>query len=996
MSQFRIKKIDLGLPDEWVPRTNDDGFQFGDDIVAEDPNDLAGALLDTQTLLLKASVYAPSVLVNPNSGVLERIKLIEDTVGSSTLQSAYESGNLINPAPGVPLILGPGGTIEIDSSGNLSFNPSTMRIKSGDSQFLNFSVNNINTSTNNLTIQTTGASRDLSLISGNNLFLRDRFLLAPVTLSETGNTTIQTNAKSLVGAINELRDISASSDLQKIYSQSFPAKIETTVANGRLIVENKTGNALTPAIEVIGNFVTSAEMKANTVVVGGGAATISSAGQISASGNIITSGEVRTATLKAPSSALTFIDSFGSAALTSLVDAELLTEKKTIFGAINEIYSSTLANSSSLAAYASQHNTTTGLHEIITTKAATGQNSTDRLIVQNDIGTNVARINALGEIRGSNFILPTFNLLTETQANNTHRTGNGLDHSAVSDHINHPNPHNTVKSVQVAGVDYSGKLVLNGTAGISLTAVTGASGTEITLSAAAGNTLSGVYNEQANQSSLVNLTLQSGRNLYFKNQSNQNIVSFEQESVTFNKNIVLTATSSVTAADQLNVASAASMNIQTGSGDLTLSPSGALNAKGLSLIPSTVPTIPSYIKSTILETILAEAEGNYVAFTNNTNQTIKAGAPITIDSDKVGNVWPSVWTPITNAQIIADEKWLSSCFGVVIADVAPGETGYAKSRGIVKANILQMDSLNGGTFQINDTLYVADGGYATVEFKAVPAAGNTVTIDGVTFTAGVGTTANRFFAIVAGDIGGTLTNFIAAVNAKDSRASYSGKSLIAIADGSNAYADIMLISNATVGDTFTINASTIGGANATFTAVATGSKTSDLQFEVSTTKNGTVLNLYESILNTNKILPAGTNGHLCVPTLIGDTIRLKAREKGTRGNSIALSTNAAARIQTPAALTNGKLWAKIFFMSRMSTGKLVTTNNATNIGVTNFTAEQTEFFYLSAPRMFADNRKTDFESKLIKVGKIIDMQGVYPNATASIMVEIEDIDVHKA
>jgi hypothetical protein len=57
MSQFRIKKVDTGLPDEWVLRTNDDGATLGDDIVAEDPNDLARAMEDTLRTCFFKQVY---------------------------------------------------------------------------------------------------------------------------------------------------------------------------------------------------------------------------------------------------------------------------------------------------------------------------------------------------------------------------------------------------------------------------------------------------------------------------------------------------------------------------------------------------------------------------------------------------------------------------------------------------------------------------------------------------------------------------------------------------------------------------------------------------------------------------------------------------------------------------------------------------------------------------------------------------------------------------
>jgi hypothetical protein len=147
MSQFRIKKVDTGLPDEWVLRTNDDGATLGDDIVAEDPNDLAAAMIDTQDLLLKASVYAPSQLIDANSGALERIKLLEDNVGSISLQDAYDNGNFINVTPGVPLSLGSGGVIVIDSLNNMSINASTFKVLSGSQEMIvsNTGINHLQT-----------------------------------------------------------------------------------------------------------------------------------------------------------------------------------------------------------------------------------------------------------------------------------------------------------------------------------------------------------------------------------------------------------------------------------------------------------------------------------------------------------------------------------------------------------------------------------------------------------------------------------------------------------------------------------------------------------------------------------------------------------------------------------------------------------------------------------------------------------------------------------
>ena len=147
MSQFRIKQIDVGLPDAWDYRINDEGIIIGDDVVAEDPNELAVAVSETQELLLHATVYAPGSLIDPAHGALERIKIIEDTVGTTSLQDAYDNGRFITVQPGRNLILGASGEIELDSSGNLKFSPNTMKIYNSALE-MNFTYSSITSSCN--------------------------------------------------------------------------------------------------------------------------------------------------------------------------------------------------------------------------------------------------------------------------------------------------------------------------------------------------------------------------------------------------------------------------------------------------------------------------------------------------------------------------------------------------------------------------------------------------------------------------------------------------------------------------------------------------------------------------------------------------------------------------------------------------------------------------------------------------------------------------------
>jgi hypothetical protein len=540
----------------------------------------------------------------------------------------------------------------------------------------------------------------------------------------------------------------------------------------------------------------------------------------------------------------------------------------------------------------------------------------------------------------------------------------------------------------------SGSVVLKRGAGVTLTQ----SGQEITIAADAGSTISGVYQEEANLGP-VNIELISGSDLYFNNQLGQEVASFQQEFSRFNRPINLSSSSSIVADDLLDIQAGSGFSVATSAGDIDLNPAGQLRAKGLSILPSSVPLqseLPAYYSDNLLQTVLNEIEGNYIPFKNTTNEIIKAGTPITIDSDKVGFEPSSAWSPLTNAQIISDEIWLSSCFGVVTQDTGIGENGFAKVNGVVKANIGRVkptDETNiEGFFQINDVLYIAPSGYAEIEFTSQLSNGNSVTIDGVTFTVGANGAVQRQFPLGA-NVTATLDNFIQLINNKEAkRDDYVGKTFRAISDGISASGDIFLSDNLVVGDTFTINAVSAGGRSATFTAVAAGTKANVFQVEVATSVAGTALNLFEAIRSTSRALPGDTNGHLCEPTLVGSTVRLKTREKGTAGNLISLAAN-NTRIQRPANLSGGRLWANVYFFSRISTGKLVS-KIGNNIRVSNFTTEESESYYMPARLLFAEDRNPNYDSKIIKVGKVIDIQGEYPEATTSIIVEIEDIDVY--
>lgn len=986
MTQFRIKKIDTGLPDEWVLRTNDDGATLGDDIVAEDPNDLAAALVDTQALILKASVYSPASLIDPAHGILERIKIIEDGVGTTTLQSAYANGNYINPTPGQNLILGAGGVVEIDSGNNLMLNPTTMKIYSG-SQQLDFTKSSITTSTTNLTLGTTGATRDLTVQAGNEMYLKDKYLLAPVRLSQSGSPSLTTTAQSLVGAINEIRSGATSASFQQIYTQSSPPKILTTLSGGKFIVENGTGNPLTPAMEVSGNLNVTGENKSGSIKVGPGITvntSIDTSGLITTAGNIITSGELRSSTVRAPIGSLTLADTFGSAQLATNIDPILTTTKQSLFGAINELRVSTTASASALAAFGIQHDSSSGLHKIITTRSeSAGVNGNDRFLLKNDVGTDVIRMNALGVVRANNIILPAYDLGAQALLNETHRAGDGTDHSAFASHIAAANPHNTVKHVQAQGSPLlTGTVILKAGPGATLTQ----SGNEIEISAAAGSTLQGVYDTQPTGA----FVLSNGKELFFKDVSNIDVASFEQTGSYFYKTANFRNSAGISSNNNLLVETSADLTLRsTGSNIVASTPSGSVTIQGVQFAPNGIYSVPAYLPATLADAVYGGLGERYATYTNATHETIPAGTTVSV------NTLGQLWTPTVNANLISDEYWLGSAMGITISSIAPGASGQVKLGGTITANIGEMDATADGDFQIGDTLYVARQGYAEVEFTGAVANNSTITVDAtgtaVVFTAvlsGALPSARKFTIDSNTDI--MVDRLVELINDPLSMATYSGISFRAYSSGVKASADAEFTANATVGDTFTINASTFFGTSVVLTAVAAGTKTTVQQFEVASTLLGTVRNLVDTINDTSRLRADGNTGHLCVAEFLGTTFRIHRKDNGPTGANVVLTTTSAS-ITTPSLLTGGKSFARIYMLNRNASGKTMATSAPGTIRVANFTSDETTSQYIAARYLFAYRRKPVIDEKIIKVGKVLSIAGV----NTTIKIEIEDRDVFK-
>lgn len=988
MSQFRIKKVDLGLPDEWVLRTNDDGAALGDDIVAEDPNDLAGAMSDTQDLLLKASVYAPASLLNPNSGALERIKLLEDNVGSISLQDAYDNGNYINVTPGVPLSLGSGGVIVVDSLNNLTINPSVMKVVSG-SQEMMISHTGIQSSTTNMTVGTSSPSRDLTLIGGNEIYFGDGNLISAIKLSELGTTTLATTSQSLVGAINEISGGFTSTDLQQIYDQSTPPKITTTVGSGSMEIENGTGSAFTPALKVTGILEVSSDTKVDTLKVGSGLAvnlTINPDGSIETVGDIKTTTRVVTGLVEAEVGTLTLKDSLGDADLTSVTDSSLATVKQTIFGSINEVNTIATQNASSLAAFAIQHDTSTGYHEVIITQADPGFDTDDRFVIKNSSGANVVMANALGLIEAQDVKLGVYNLAAEAVANDVHRNGGGSDHADVAAHFLDPNPHDVVKHINRQGSpQLTGDVVLKEGPGITLVQ----SGSDIEISAAAGSTLQGVYDSQVSG----DWTLGAGKNLNMKNDIGQDIASFGQAAIDIHKDINIKLASKISSDSLFIIESTGDVQLQSTTSDVSISSTGGSVILSGTKFASTVPEVlPGFMPDTVMGTINQGIAQRYHVATNNTNETIKKGTAVNIDYNN------SIWTVLVSAETIPDELFYRRCFGLADEDIPSGNDGRIKVNGIIFADIGKMDTASDGGFQPGDTLYIARQGYGQVELSTIGllANGDTITVDaggsGLTFTAKGSPVSDGEFRIYGGTNVAikefkTLDSFIEQVNNITYQTTNGSGAFRAFHDGKEAEAHINLTGACAVGDTFTVGAQIdVGVIGQVFTAVALGSKAASSQFEVGTTAAHTAKNLAESI-NENR---TGLNAVRLVATASGGYLHLRADVRNVGMNAVALSTT-SVDITTPANLSGGKSIARIFTLNRDAGGKTMATSNTGAITTTDFGTDESESQYVADRRVKNLFRESDAREAFLKVGKVLSQDPANPSPTdLRILIDIEE------
>ena len=987
MSQFRIKQIDLGLVDDWINRVNDDGADLGDDIVAEDPNDLAAAIQDTQQELLKASVYAPSDLLDSASGLFERVKLLEDTFGDTTLQDAYDNGNFINLTPGRNLILGGGGVIEIDPLNNVIFRPNNMQIISGP-QSLNLAYDGIRSTTTNLTFGTTGTTRDTTLIAGRDTFLKDGNLNNPVRLSETGTNSLATSSQSIIGAINEVSNIFNTVNLQQVYDQSSPPRITTSQSSGPLEVFNGSGSSSTPALRTQGNVRANGDMKSDTISVGVGSATtltIASNGSVDTPGSIRTTDRVITRDVESDVGALTLSDAFGEADLTSFDDQDLNTTKQTIFGAINELHQVSQQNTATTGAFAAQHNSATGQHGIITTQSSSSaNNSQNRFTVRNAAGADTFFIDGNGQATAQNLLLQAYNLLSELQSNEAHRQGSGMDHSAVADHIADPNPHDTVKSVAAEGqAGVSGDIVLIPGGGIGIAQ----DGTDITISSVATASLQGVYDGSPNG----DIVTASGKNLNILNEQSFPLLQFTQDDSRFLSDIVMDG-ANITAVSTLNLLAPQFLNIEADAGVVDISSgSGGTIIDGVDFSSNGDGSILDFLQSNLLDAFergeldkydyyyRENLQGDNELITGRLNSSEKILVKGTAVNIAIEDEEKPLWTPISEIDFSTSSASFAGWHGVLDEDAAPGEVARIKLSGVIEdAYIGQTEE---GQFEIGDVLYICRGNRSTVKIEDISQLnnGDSVTFDSgganLTYTAVTSVLGPRQFEIQSGGTEvateRTLQELGFTINDKESQDGQ-GVSVHALFGGEKAKAVARLTSAGTVGDTFTITPhpdidQDANHQETTFTAVSYGNKTQPTEYEIGFSKEHTAANLANAIRDTFN------PGHFHDAVAYGDVVIIEFYLPSYIANLNTIATT-SSDIQIESQFEGGSLELRVYTIDRTENGLTCSTSNAAAVSITNFTDnENGESQYLREEEILDRSRVSTDLDKPIKVARVLDI-----------------------
>lgn len=979
MSQFRIKKVDQALPDEWSYKINDGISSVGDDIDARDPNELAEAIVDTQLLILKTSTLPANAILNPASGIAERITILEQIAGNSTLQDIYNNGNTVSVTSGRPLIFGTREEIKLDDAGNLSFKPVTMKVRGSTLTTLDITSTSLTTNLGDLLVGAASPGAKLTLRAENFLYLKDVFLSNPITLSEPSNSSLLTTSQSLVGAINELKASSFTTSLQSVYAQSSPPKLITNITQGSVIIEDPNSLSTADALRVIGILNVTKRAKLGSAKFGNNTTIDDSVGYVT-SDPITTTNQVKTPYLTAGTSDLILEDKRVSFPFSDNSVTDLSTTKKSVIGAINELYTSILSVGGATTLFGVQHDATNGYHKAITTQAEIGNNAVKRFTVKNQTGVDTFTVDGFGNLIATGAQIGSLNVVNLLNDLVAHIANDGTAHSAFASHLLDPNPHNTVKSV----LGLSGAVTIASTDGsISVTTT----GNTVDLKAGNNGTLQSAYNN----SSLKEIQLATASGLGFKDATSGLILMMIRNTdIMFRKDINLEYVGAkIKSLSDLTIESPNKLSLTSTTNNVEIKVTDTTKKvviQNVDFNESGVTAIPSSLGTSVLGAFKTLGDDTEITLANHFNYALNYTAPFFLDSSE--RIWPLIpdFHPANEFISQVDFFWANK--GPVylpkasIASLASGTFYKDGTRNVTasSAGTLPLSFMKGVK------VYPMQLGYIDINLDSISGISNlnALTINSaigkeyVAITSGVAPViSNGEFKVETGadptalKIDKTRDNLIGTIN--DYSNVISGGNAFYVKAGvwglpSTAYATVSgTITEDLVTPLFTITPNAALGESIAVSFYAKNSPAGWTDVQASTEPAVVAQSLAEAINRTAfKSSAIATNGHRCFATANGDIVKIEWYKPGKSGTLITFASGSANL--SSSVMAGGTSVIRVYNM-QYSDSTVAVSQNTMPISDIYFTGsaftakEKANQYFLSASEALASTRYAPFYNK---------------------------------
>ena len=965
MSQFRIKNIDNSIPDEWVYKLNDGVNVVGDDIDARDPNELADAIYDTQNILLKVSTLPSGAILKANSGIAERITILEGIAGNSTLQDIYANGSTISVITGKPLTFGIREEFKLDDAGNLSFKPVTMKVRGTGFQTLDFTNLSVTTNLGDLLVGATSPGAKLTLRAEDYLYLKDVFLSNPITLSEPGHTSLGTTSQSVVGAINELKASSFSTTFQSVYSQSQPPKLTTNITQGAVIIEDPNPLSAADALRIIGILNVTKKAKVGDLKVGLNTVIADTTGYVS-SDPIKTTNRVETPAISSGTNDLVITDKRVSFPFSDTSVSDLSTTRKSVIGAINELKAdiTTVGNATNL--FNVEHKTD-GKHGIITTQAEIGNNATPRIVIRPSGSPTVNptfTVNGSGEVVAASAVvagLSVGNLLNQLVA---HIANDGTAHSAFAAHLTDNNPHNTVKSI------------LNLTGNIFFSSADGS--IDITTS---GNTVDFTFNNTTTlQQVYENLVTKEltliPDGLMFRDELNTAIINLRAENIAISKNLLFDVTTPVINSNNtLTVQPDLTLNLSSTTQDVsiqTVDSTKKVKIQNVDFNEAGASTLPSTLGTSVLGAFKKLNDNIELTALNAANNDINFQFPHFIDS--LGRAWPHIANLHSANEFVSgvDFFWANnSALYFPKGNIVKDESGFFLSSGT--HNLIATSGVSLPlAFHKGAKLYPICLSYNDLTITSVTSMvdGQTLNIDGdldIIGRTGIPDISLGEFKIEQSGVAKlkadkTRDNIIATINSQafheNSTNNFSLKAGI-WGEASKAY--LRVVNTVTAGQTVSINSTAITGEAETITLTASATATGFSEFLASADLAAVASTLADAI-NRTAFRQSATVlglGHKCKAKVVGSTVVLEWYKPGQSGDLVVLGGSALTTNITSIPFSGGTCVLRIYDLDVGNTALLTATTSLTGSVLTglNFVAkEKTSEYFLTADEALASSR----------------------------------------